>query len=273
MISIMTFGGIAFHSSNLNKQIRFSPKEGELLAMVVTRDSKRLRKERILAELWPNRPDSDARNALNTCLWEINKKLKRQQVAPEVGRLDVTHDAVCYAGDAQVDSLAFSYAVQSFLSASGSQCATPGQNLSASDAVDAITSYKGAFLEGFESGWIEPERAEYEELYCRTCRRCTYLFARQDRIGRAIEFSRRILRIDPYHEGAHLDLVRLLALNGQRASALRHYGQYSDMLKQELGIEPPAEASTLRANIITGDLFDNFSEEVNKVGQPLRSCS
>lgn len=273
MLGVVTFGGLTFHSTNLKKQIPLSPKEGELLAMVVTQPSKHLRKARIIADLWPDRSDNDARNALNTCLWELKKKLERQQLASELDHLHVTRDAVLYSGDAQVDSHEFSAVALSFLSAPGSDRAALDQDQSVSAALDAITSYKGAFLEGYDSDWIGPERTRFEELYCRICRHSSHLFAERDRIGSAIECSRRILRIDPYHEGAHIDLIRLLALNGQRASALRQYGQYSDILKHDLGIEPPAAASMLRASIISGDLFNDIRSEVNRVGKPIRAYS
>lgn len=271
MLRVTTFGGLAFHSMNLKKPILLSPKEGELLAVVVTQASKLLRKERIISDLWPDRSDNDARNSLNTCLWELKKKFERQQVASELDHLHVTRDAVLYTGDAQVDSLQFSEVAQSFLAVPGAGRAVLDQEQSVSAAIDAITSYKGAFLEGFDSDWIGPERTRFEELYCRICRHSSHLFAERDRIGSAIECSRRILRIDPYHEGAHIDLIRLLALNGQRAAALRQYGQYSDILKHDLGIEPPAAASILRASIISGDLFNDIRGEVNKVGKPIRA--
>lgn len=273
MLAVMTFGGLAFHSRNLNRRILLSPKEGELLAMVVTQASKSLRKERILADLWSDRSDSDARNALNTCLWELKKKFERQQLTSELAHLHVTRDAVHYTGDAHVDSLEFSAVAHSFLSMLGAERAAPDQDQSVSTALDAIMSYKGAFLDGFDSDWIGPERTRLEELFCRLCRHSSHLLAERGRIGSAIECSRRILGIDPYHEGAHIDLIRLLALNGQRASALRQYGQYSDILKHDLGIEPPAAASVLRASIISGDLFDYIRDEVNKVGKPIRAHS
>lgn len=270
MIAVITFGGLAFHSTNLRKQILLSPKEAELLAMVVTQASKHLRKAKIIADLWPDRSENDARNTLNTCLSEIKKKFDRQQVASEVDHINATREAVHYAGEVTVDSLKFSNSAQSILSAIGADRAPSDQDQSFSTALDLITSYKGAFLEGYDSDWIVPERTRFEELYCRVCRHSSHLFAERGRLGSAIECSRRILRVDSYHEGAHIDLIRLLALDGQRASALRQYGQYSDILKHDLGLEPPAAASILRASIISGDLFNDIRGEVSRVGKPIR---
>lgn len=266
MFVLKTFGGLAFFASDPEIRIPLSPKEGELLAYVMTRASKRARKLRILSELWPDRSDCVARRALNTCLWDIRKKLKRQRGGPKLDRLSVTREEVSYSGEAQVDSLNFSDALERFLTCTDAAHVDMGVDPALGVAMDAIAGYQGPFLEGYESEWIGPERARLEGLFCRSCRLGAQLFAAQGRIDNAIACARRILTVDPYHEGAHLDLIRLLALNGQRAAALRQYGYYSDILKEDLCVEPLGEAIALRSKIVTGQLFDNFASEIRKTG-------
>lgn len=269
MHTLKTFGGIAFFASEPGARIALSPKEGELLAYVMTRASKRVRKQRILSDLWPDRSDCDARSVLSTCLWDIRKKLKRHGAGPKLDLLSVTRDDVSYTGDVQVDSRAFSEALGKFLASANAARADFGKDSALGIAMDTIASYQGPFLEGHEAGWIGPERARLEDLCCRSCRLCAQLFAAQKQIENAIACSRRVLTVDPYHEGSHLDLIRLLALNGQRAAALRQYGYYSDILKDDLCVEPPGEAIALRSKIVTGQLFVDFAAEIRKIGGPI----
>jgi hypothetical protein len=52
------------------------------------------------------------------------------------------------------------------------------------------------------------------------------------------QFGPRLLLDDPIDETVYLDLMRLLALNDDRAGALRVYHTCADILQRELGVEP-----------------------------------
>lgn len=59
----------------------------------------------------------------------------------------------------------------------------------------------------------------------------------------AIRHARRWLAIDPLHEPAHCQLMRLYAWADQRHAALRQYAECVRLLEQELGV-PPQTATT-----------------------------
>ncbi len=64
----------------------------------------------------------------------------------------------------------------------------------------------------------------------------------------AIEYARRWLRLDPLHEPAHQQLMRLYAMSGQRSAALRQYRDCVAVLDRELGVSPlEAITETYRA--------------------------
>ncbi|UVC17053.1 AfsR/SARP family transcriptional regulator [Mesorhizobium onobrychidis] len=269
MVSLIALGGLVVGDVDLGHRISLSPKEGELFAFILTRNGHRVKKARIFSDFWPDRTDGDARQVLNTCICEIRKKLSRFEEKVKIGSLDVTRDEVTFVGEARVDSVTFSAAVTSFLSRANASVFDELGDLELSRAYDVLSSYKGSFLEGYDTGWISPERTRLEELYLQGNRMCTRLFAKRARIEPAIESARKILEVDHFHEGAHCDLIRLLALNGQRAAALRQYNYYSDILHDELGIEPLKEAAILREKIVTGRLFADFDTELRKVGEAL----
>ncbi|HRJ41641.1 MAG TPA: BTAD domain-containing putative transcriptional regulator, partial [Caldilineaceae bacterium] len=67
----------------------------------------------------------------------------------------------------------------------------------------------------------------------------------------AIPYARRLLALDNLHEPAHRGLMRLYALAGQQAAALRQYEECLRLLDEELGVPPEAETTELHEAIRT----------------------
>jgi predicted ATPase len=65
----------------------------------------------------------------------------------------------------------------------------------------------------------------------------------------AIAYARRWLALDPLHEQAHRELMRLYAWAGQRGAALRQYRECVRILDQELGVPPLDETTQLYTSI------------------------
>ena len=71
---------------------------------------------------------------------------------------------------------------------------------------------------------------------------------RRRRTARRSAHARRWLALDPLHEPAHRELIRLYALDGDRAAALAQYRDCVRTLSQELGVGPVDEtAGAVRA--------------------------
>jgi two-component SAPR family response regulator len=57
---------------------------------------------------------------------------------------------------------------------------------------------------------------------------------------RGIRLARRVLDIDPNAEQVEVSLLRLYRASGAHAAAAEQYGHYASVLRDQLGIEPPA---------------------------------
>src|SRR5262249_1583311 len=79
-------------------------------------------------------------------------------------------------------------------------------------------------------------------------------YQRRGEYADAIAMARRMLAIDPLCEEAHRDLMRLLAISGQRSAALVQYERCCRVLSSELGIAPEEETSALYQRIVDGEL-------------------
>ncbi len=74
--------------------------------------------------------------------------------------------------------------------------------------------------------------------------------ARED--AAAVETARRLLRLDATQELAHRSLMRLYALQGRRAEALKQYKECRAALKRELDAQPGQETNQLYEDILHG---------------------
>jgi len=85
---------------------------------------------------------------------------------------------------------------------------------------------------------------------------------RADDVAAAIGHTKRRLALDPLHEPAHRELMRLLARAGDRAAALRQYREAVRLLDQELGVAPAAETRALHDAIEAGTADDQIPAEI-----------
>ena len=87
----------------------------------------------------------------------------------------------------------------------------------------------------------------------------------------AIAAAQQLLHHDPLHEATYRRLMRLHALNGDRAAALRVYHTCTSILEQELGVEPGAATHELYERLVhaTGDQIEQPPREpgLNLVGR------
>ncbi|HEX9387941.1 MAG TPA: BTAD domain-containing putative transcriptional regulator, partial [Anaerolineales bacterium] len=117
---------------------------------------------------------------------------------------------------------------------------------------EAANLYHADFLEGFglsdssvfdewqffESENLRKNLAEILEIL-------THQYLQNEAYNTAIEHCRRWLALDRLHEPAHRQLMRLYALSGQQAAALRQFDECIRLLKDELDAQPEPETLQL----------------------------
>ncbi len=126
------------------------------------------------------------------------------------------------------------------------------------DAVDhgaldeAVRLYTGPFLDGFFvegseefERWACSERDRLHDLYGRTLERLATARAEGDDLRGALECWRRLAAADPLNSRVACRVAETLDRSGDRAAALQHLQAHAATLKEELGIAPPADVTTL----------------------------
>ncbi len=98
--------------------------------------------------------------------------------------------------------------------------------------------YRGELLPGCYDEWILPERGRLRQRHLQALEQLLRLFEGQGDTVTAIRYAQRLIGLDPLSEDLYRRLMRLYALNNDRASALRVYHTWAATLQRELGIEP-----------------------------------
>ena len=102
----------------------------------------------------------------------------------------------------------------------------------------ADTLYRGELLPDCYDEWILPERDRLRQCHRQVLEHLLRLFETQGDTITAIRYAQRLIGLDPLSEDLARRLMRLFALNNDRASALRVYHTCVSTLQRELRVAP-----------------------------------
>ncbi len=107
------------------------------------------------------------------------------------------------------------------------------------DALEqADNLYCGELLPGCYDEWILPERDRLRQRHLQVLEHLLRLFEGRGDTVTAIRYAQRLIGLDPLSEDLSRRLMRLFALNNDRASALHVYHTCVTTLQRELGVDP-----------------------------------
>ncbi|GIK40881.1 MAG: hypothetical protein BroJett011_47140 [Chloroflexota bacterium] len=112
----------------------------------------------------------------------------------------------------------------------------------------AVTLYQGDLLPSCYDDWLLSERERLSQMFSAALERLILLLETERDYRPAIRYAQRLLQHDPLQEATYQHLIRLHALSGDRASALRLYHTCATVLERELGVAPsPATRAAYEA--------------------------
>lgn len=151
--------------------------------------------------------------------------------------------------------------------ARGSRAGAPGlDRLRQARLERAVKAYRGEFLEGFTLGnsiafeeWALFARERLHRLALDVLYHLTDAFLERGKYAPAQVYAQRQVELEPWREEAHRQLMRVLALGGQRSAALAQYETCRRIMVEKLGVEPAEETTALYGQILDGALFAQSS--------------
>jgi len=198
--------------------------------------------------LWPDSPERYALSSVRSALANLRTAIGDRDASPPF--LLITRETIQLnpTSDHWVDAVAFSQLVQA--------------GAATSDGLEqAIALYRGPFMESFSVGasatyedWVSLTRERLQRRVLAAFQRLVEHLEGQSEYQRACEVAWRWVELAPWQERAHQALMRAMALNGERASALAQYEACTRALKEELDVTPSDETKALYERIRDGDL-------------------
>jgi TolB-like protein/DNA-binding SARP family transcriptional activator len=225
MLHLKTFGGLSVDVDGTpGTGAAQQRKTLALLALLAAAGQRGLSRDKLIASLWP---ETDAEHG-HGLLRQACYALRRDLVARELflGSIQLRLNPAVISSD-----------VESFARA-----------LEENDPIRAVAFYTAPFLDGFYLNgggefetWAETERARLASQYRAALEVLSAEATTRGEHRVAAGWWRRLLELDPLSSHAELGLMRALDDAGERAEALRCGEVYGELVRSELGADPPPE--------------------------------
>ena len=189
-----------------------------------------LRKEEIVAALWPDLPDEKTTSAFHSNMYRLRKALYPEVIAKDSGR---------YILDPRSQ---FEFDVERFqelLAKAGSRPKGSEETISLME--QALALYSGPFAMDFYSEWAETLRWQLAEQHMSLLTTLATVFSDAKEYKRSADICQRILELDEYNEAAWYRLMSNYILSGQTEAARFCYKRYVQVLgSEDLGDDVPS---------------------------------
>jgi DNA-binding SARP family transcriptional activator/tetratricopeptide (TPR) repeat protein len=113
------------------------------------------------------------------------------------------------------------------------------------DAEMAFERCSAELLPGLDDDWVLERRDELRERLAHGLRLAAAAGEVAGDLERAVALTRRMAALDPLAETPHRELIRRLAVAGDRGAALATYDRFRDRLAQELRVAPSVTTRSL----------------------------
>ncbi|MGD8857983.1 MAG: BTAD domain-containing putative transcriptional regulator, partial [Chloroflexota bacterium] len=257
MIEITTFGG--FQLTVNGREISLTNRKTQALLIYLASHSDHRHERAILADLfWPELPEASGLNNLSKALGQLRKAFKKAEKATEPFELTrnavqlSSHDRDRHSSLWQFDARLFVQLVE--------QTRNSGEPAERAAYLEqAVALYQGEFLAGLAledcptfEGWLLLRRENLMLMARESYQRLADHYLASGGFGKAREFARQQLVLDPWHEEGYRQLMRALDGMGLRSDALAQYESCREILRSELGVEPEWATKTLYEQIKEG---------------------
>jgi DNA-binding SARP family transcriptional activator len=208
------------------------PRWQSLFAYLVLHPNTPQVRQHIAFMFWPDSTEVQALTNLRKLLHQL------RQTLPHIDRwLRVDRGTVWWAPDADV-----TLDVADFESA-----------LARGAWAAAVELYGGDLLPACYDEWLVPERERLRESYLTGLEQLATAMEQRREYSAAIVYTQQILRHDPLRESGYRRLIRLYALNDDRAAAVHTYHACATIIQRELGVPPAAATRQAYQRLLRSD--------------------
>ncbi len=209
------------------------PRVQSLLAYLLLHRTASQARLHLASLFWPESPDAQALTNLRTVLHHIRQSLPHAEAFLAIDRHSIQWRPE--PGASWVfDVLEFEHAR---VGANRAEQKHDRQGMRQA-LEQAVERYAGDLLPGCYDEWILPERDRLRQTFLQALEQLIDLLEQERDYAAAITMAQRMLRHDSLREETYRQLMRLYAVCGDRAAALRVYHTCASALERELSVEP-----------------------------------
>ncbi len=256
-LRIRLFGGPEIKLSGQSRTALLWKKSQGILAYLSIESGIAQPREKIAQVFWPELSREAARSNLRQALLNLQRTLGKGPDDQPWWKNDPR--TICFQPGPTLclDVLDFIEFKQRCISA-GSQkdCSSCLLELERCTALYTEEFMAGFYLENcpeFED-WLQIQRETLHRRALMLLERAALCHEEAQAPERALTFALRYTELDPWNEGGHRRLMRLLNLNGQHAAAQHQYRRCCQILRDQLGVVPSVRTRELARRIEEHDL-------------------
>lgn len=177
--------------------------------------------------LWPDAAEGHAQGSLRTALWRL-----RRCGEPVV---DSRGETLSLREDVTVDVHTFVRTALRVVDADGAQGEEPCPGL----------LFAGDLLPGWDEEWVLFERERLRQLRLHALESLSARLIRSGRHALALDAALTCVSIEPLRESAHRAVVAVHLAEHNAVEAVRQYGAFRRLVREELGLEPSARFTAM----------------------------
>ncbi|MEK3719291.1 response regulator [Paenibacillus sp. FSL H8-0034] len=226
-LTVRGLGCFEVSSKQLGAVKWISKKSMELFAYLLVNRGRSVAKIRVLEDIFPEMPVKNAETYLHTAVYQLRKALSQHGFkemvisAQEQYRVDLDQ--------ADVDFIRFEQAVGAL------------SEIHAANEAAAITlekQFAGELFEDRSFVWAAAERERLMIVYDAFAKRLASWLLAQQRYREAVHIARKMVSHNEFDEESNLLLLNIVGAMGDRQSLHRYYERHTQLLHQELGLQP-----------------------------------
>ena len=193
-------------------------------------------RQHIAFVFWPDSSEKQAFSNLRTIYTRLRKTLPQADLF-----LQADYQSMQWRLDApfSLDVDEFEKAVDSAVTLSGWQT--------------AVNLYHDDLLPDWYDEWLVPERERLQQQFLLANETLLQMLEDQRKYHTAAQAAQRLLRYDQLHEATYRRLMRVQALAGNKAGALRTFHTCATLLEKELGVVPDKSTRDLYERLLRVD--------------------
>lgn len=182
-----------------------------------------LQRAYVAGSLWLDSSEARAHANLRSALWRLGR--------PGCALVDTRDQQLRIDADVSVDVRDIELGIRAMLA--GSDVALSASLLGAD------------LLPDWYDDWVLLERERFRQLRLHALEVMCGRLTEAGRLGEALDVGLAAVAGEPLRESAHRALVRVHLAEGNTAEALRQYGLFRRLLREQLGLEPSAQIEQL----------------------------